>query len=244
VNIVAAAKLLSILLALEMAEAADPVVVDPSGDLILDIRQDEGDTGYQYRVDSRIIRQNSRYFDNLFGDRFSEGQKLAAALESLKAKGYSRPADAPPDELPHISIVNIGRIYTQSTIQNLAADFLGILHDQQLPANPPVANLANIAVVADRFDALPHFTKYILRKKYLQAVDTKAKGKASTALSEERVRQKLLIGLTFDHPPWVTKYSRHLIMRDSVQWRPGKEVDASAAVWWDLPHGVEGAVYA
>lgn len=246
VNVAVTAKSLPTILtvvASEMAQSVDPIVVDPSGDLILDIRQDGGATQYQYRVNSRTIRQNSKYFDNLFSDRFNEGQKLSAGLESLKSRGYTTPADAPTNELPHISIENIGRIYTQSTIQNLAADFLIILHGQSLSANPPVANLANIAVVADRFDALAHFTKYMLRKKYLQAVDAKSKGKPSTTLLEEKVRQKLLIGLLFDHPPWVTQYSKHLIMRDSVQWIPGKEVDDTAALWWDLPHQVEGAVY-
>jgi hypothetical protein len=221
-----------------MAEVADPVVIDPNGDLILDVRQNEA-PGYQYRVDSATVRQNSRYFDNLFSPRFSEGQKLSATLDSLKERGYSSSADIPPNALPRISIVDIGRIHTQSTIQNLAADFLRVLHGQPLPTSPPVSNLANLAVVADRFDALPYFIKYMQRKKYLQAVDAKAKGKPSTALPEERVRQKLLVGLFFDYPPWVSRYSKQLIIRDSVYWKPGKEISENAALWWDLP-GVEG----
>jgi hypothetical protein len=98
-----------------------------------------------------------------------------------------------------------------------------------------VANLANLAVVADRFDAVACLSKHIQRKKYLQLIDAKSRGKPATTQTEERIRQKLFVGLLFDHPSWVTRYSKHLIMRDSVQWRPGIEEDHTKALWWDIP---------
>lgn len=58
-------------------------------------------------------------------------------------------------------------------------------------------------------------------------------------MSEERVRQKLLVGLLFDHAPWVTRYSKHLILRDSSQWQPGTEEDHTKPLWWNFPNGVE-----
>lgn len=73
----------------------------------------------------------------------------------------------------------------------------------------------------------------------MQAIEAKSRGKASIAMTEERARQKLLIGLLFDHPSWVTKFSKYIILRDSVQWQPGMEEDSSKALWWDLPDGVE-----
>jgi hypothetical protein len=224
-----------------MAANVDTITISPSGDLILEVSQEEGGVQYAYRVDSNVLRQNSRYFENLLSDRFSEGQKLSAALSALKIAG-SNIADASADVLPRISIVNVGRISKVSSIQNLTADFLRALHGLDLPAQPPVANLANIAVVADRFDAVPHIAKYIQRKKYLQTVEAKTKGKPSTNLSEERVRQRLLIGLLLDHPPWVARYSRHLILRDSIQWKPAAELDDTAALWWDMPNDIEGGV--
>lgn len=212
--------------------------------MILEVCQDEGGPQFRYRVDSRVLQQNSRYFGNLLGDRFNEGQKLSATLDALKLAGHSNVADAPADALPTISIVNVGRISKVSTIQNLAADFFRALHGHDFGvASPPVANLANLAIVADRFDALPYFSRYIQKKKYLLAIDAKSKGRASISLVEERVRQKLLVGLLFDHSPWVTRYSKYLIMRDSVQWKPGAEPDDTAALWWDIPNGVEGVNY-
>jgi hypothetical protein len=218
------------------------VVIAQSGDLILDVAQDEDGQRYSYRVDSKVLQEKSRYFENLLSDRFREGQQLSAALEALRLSGCSDIAEVSPELLPHISIVNVGRIAISkiSALQNLLADFLRAIHglDLAVPV-PPVANLANLAVVADRFDAVACLSKYVQRKRYFQVLDAKSKGKPNPTLTEERVRQKLFVGLLFDHPPWVTKYSKHLLMRDSAQWRPGVEEDYTKALWWDIPNGVE-----
>lgn len=223
-----------------MSEQIAPIPIDPTGDLILEVRQEDGDVPFTYRVHSTVLRERSQYFEHLLSGRFKEGQELAAALDALKAAGCA-PAEVPADRLPRISIVYVGRISKVSSIRDLTADFLRVLHDQPLAtAHIPVGNLANLTVVADRFDALPHFARYAQRKKYLQAADAKPKNKSATAITEERVRQKLLIGLLLDYPPWVTKYSKHLIMRDSAQWKPDVDPDTTTALWWDMPKGVEG----
>jgi hypothetical protein len=230
-----------------MNQESPLVVIAAGGDLILDVCQEEGSQQFSYRVKSGKLRASSRYFDNLLSDRFSEGRHLAAALESLKLAGHGDIADAPEDVLPRILIVNVGRIAISkgSNIQNLTADFLRAVHNQDLAIpSPPVANLANLAVLADRFDAVDSLAIYIQRRKYLQVTDAKSKSRTGIAVPEERVRQKLLVGMTFDHPPWVTRYSKHLIMRDSLQWRPGVEEDHTKALWWDLPNGIEGACLA
>jgi hypothetical protein len=220
----------------------DPLNIAASGDLILDVAQEENAQRYSYRVDSKMLQHHSRYFENLLSDRFREGQQLSAALEALRLSGYSDIAQVSPEVLPHVAIVNVGRIAISksSALRALLADFLRALHGLDLGvSNPPVANLANLAVVADRFDAVACLSKYVQRRKYTHVIDAKSKGKANPVLTEERVRQKLFVGLLFDHPSWVTKYSKHLIMRDSVQWQPGVEVDHSKALWWDLPNGAE-----
>lgn len=218
------------------------LVIALSGDLILDVSQEEGSQQYSYRVDSETLRHTSRYFENLLSERFREGQKLAAALKSLNLAGHASLEETPAESLPRISIVNTGRIAISkaSSIRNLVADFLRAIHGLDLAVpNPPVANIANLAVVADRFDAVESIAKYVQRKKFLQVTDTKAKGRASPALTEERARQKLLIGLLLDHPAWVTRYSKHLIIHDSVQWQPDAVEYHTKALWWDIPNGVE-----
>ncbi|PVI01220.1 hypothetical protein DM02DRAFT_525482 [Periconia macrospinosa] len=221
---------------------AGVIVISPEGDLVLDVRQEEGSQQFSYRVKSGTLRASSRYFDNLLSDRFSEGQSLLAALDHLKISGHTDVATTPVGLLPRIRIVNVGRIGLSkgSNIQNLMADFLSAIHGQPLAtASPPVANLANLAVVADRFDAVESLAIFVQRRRYLQATDAKSKSRTGNNMPEERARQKLLVGVLFDHPPWVTRYSKHLIMRDSAQWRPGVETDDSNALWWDLPYGME-----
>ncbi|KAJ4373331.1 hypothetical protein N0V83_003625 [Neocucurbitaria cava] len=226
-----------------MSDEDELLIIAPDGDLVLDVAQDEGSQRFSYRVDSKTLQQNSRYFENMLSDRFSEGQQLAAALRALKLNGQSNLADVPAHVLPHVSIVNVGRVALAkaSSIHKLMADFLRAMHgfDLAVPNPLPVANLANLAVVADRFDAIACLSRYVQRKKFLQVVDAKSKGKGGPTLTEERVRQKLLIGLLFDHAPWVAKYSKHMLIRDSAQWRPGIEVDHTKALWWDIPNGVE-----
>lgn len=216
------------------------MTIAPAGDLILDVSQEEEDPRFSYRVDSKSLQSSSRYFENLLSDRFSEGQKLSAALEALKIAGHPTLADAPIDALPRITILNVGRVGA-SSIKNLVGDFLRAVHGQDLSTTiPPVANLANLAIVADRFDATEPLSLYARKKKFCALLDAKSpKGKISTGMTEERSRQKLLVGLLFDHAPWVTRYSKHLILRDSSQWQPGVEEDHTKPLWWNLPNGVE-----
>jgi hypothetical protein len=225
-----------------MSDEEGLLVIAANGDFILDVVQEEGGQRFSYRVDSKILQQHSRYFENLLSDRFNEGQQLAKALEALKLGEHANIADVPADVLPYISIVNVGRVAVAkaSSIRNLLADFLRAVHGHDLAvANPPIANIANLAVVADRFDAVACLVRYVQRKKYLQLIDAKTRGKPNPTQTEERIRQKLFVGLLFDHPSWVTRYSKHLIMRDSIQWRPGTEEDHTKALWWDIPNGVE-----
>lgn len=220
------------------------IVIVPTGDFVLDIRHEDDGRPFSYRVDSHALRQNSRYFDRLLSNRFSEGVSLSAAHTALIQSGkYATIADAPLHLLPHVSVVDIGRISKVSTIQQLAADFLRILHGLELTTpTPPLANLANLAVVADRFDAIAAVSRHVTRKKYLQALDAKTKPKPQAAFAEERVRQRLIVGLLFDHPPWVAMCSAQLILRNSARWSPDAPEDYAVPLWWDLPDGVEGKV--
>jgi hypothetical protein len=209
-----------------MAQALDPIIIVPDGDLILEVRQDETSAKFAYRVDSNVLRRHSPYFERMLSDRFLEGQDFSAALNALRA-GDSNIADVPAESLPRIGIVFVGRISKVSSIQKLVADFFRAVHNQDISPQPPIANLANLAVVADFFDCLPYTARFVQRKKYMQAIDAKTKNRSSASLPEERARQKLLIGLFFDYSPWVTKYSKQLILGDSSQWRPDVVMDGT-----------------
>jgi hypothetical protein len=224
----------------ESPPSDDLTVISPTGDLILEVHDDRRDQSFRFRVSTPLLQQASPYFKSLLDPhKFGEGVKFAETLIELEKEGLSV-AKAPVAKLPRVRISDVGRISRVNTIKPLVSDFLCALHGLELStASPPVTNLANLAIVADRFDALPALTAYILRKRFLKAIDAKSK-RAATVISEEKARQKLLIGLLLDHPAWVSEYSKRLILGGSVRWKLDAVEDTEAALWWDIPLGIEG----
>ncbi|KAF2757000.1 hypothetical protein EJ05DRAFT_51032 [Pseudovirgaria hyperparasitica] len=214
------------------------IVISSTGDLVLNVSHEEHQEESRYRVDSGHIRRTSPYFEHLLGGAFSEATAVHEKHRSLRDQ-YSSFEDVPADELPCITVVHIGQISKVNSIEGLTADFLRVLHGLELSQpNPPVPNIANLAIVADRFDCLGVFCLYAKKKGIFRAIDARARGKNT---SEERVRQKLLVGYLLDHNPWVTKNSKHLILSGSKRWDPPaqEQEDTESALWWDLPHGIE-----
>ncbi|CAK3857549.1 Hypothetical predicted protein [Lecanosticta acicola] len=213
--------------------------VDTGGDLILEIQHERAVFDNQprlhrqrFRVSSSMLKANSKYFNSLLEGRFGESQRIQKQWDELQEQ-YKSVSGAPGMELPVIHIEDIGRISSVKSIEPLCFDFLCILHGQDMNAAPPVANLANLAIVADRFDALDPVRNYIRRKRYFRVIDGKATAKVDDALSEERVRQRLLSAFFLDYGLWLEKYSLRLITKG---WVVSKD---SVALWWDLPGMLE-----
>jgi hypothetical protein len=209
-----------------------------NGDLVLQIEHANATldvTLHSFRVSTTALKAKSKYFERLLeAGRFGEGQQIVSQHETLLQK-FSSLALAPATELPVIRIEDLGRISAVKSIRPLLTDFLLILHDQDTQATPPVSNLANLAIVADRFDALDAVRLHVRRKKVIKALDAKTQPKQDAGLSEERVRQRLLVGLMLDHAPWVDKYSVRLITKGWV----GQESELEDPLWWDLPNRIE-----
>jgi hypothetical protein len=219
------------------AESGDEIAeIAAHGDITLRIEHEvaTGTTVRSFRISSPILKTNSKYFQNLLqAGRFEEAAKIEAGHKLLREQ-YCNIAQAPSTELPVLDIKDLGRISVKS-IDSLVTDLLYILHGKDTQTFPPVANLANLAIVADRFDALEVVKNYVRRKKMIRALDGKTTAKADTALNEERVRQRLLVGVLLDYAPWVEKYTARLITKGWV----GKEADISTALWWDIPSRIE-----
>ena len=210
--------------------------IDPAGNLVLSVSH-EGSESFEFQVSATCLQNASPYFSNLLHpSKFAEG---VAVWERLNKLGNTTVGEICVDELPKVKISDLGRTSLVKNVKNLAADFLHIIHGRPLTDSPALAKLANLAVVADRFDAVPHLTRYVRRKGYIQAIERKTSAKQKTATApEERIRQKLFVGLLLDHPPWVTLYSKRLVIQGSSRWRSEKEDDDSA-LWWDLPQRIE-----
>ena len=230
------------------AEAeADIVTIAADGNLILEVIDEQRGQTFTYRVSIDHIQQGSAYFQKLLDPKkFGEGATVDVMLKSLQLE-HQLVAHAPVDKLPRVKIADIGKTSKVSSIKFLFRDFLKVLHGHDIlsgPSSPgsapmPITNVANLAVVADRFDALPHVAAYVRRKRILDTIDSRSKAKALKS-SEERLRQRLLIGILLDHSTWVMSSSQALIISGSVRWRSDAALDNELPLWWDLPRGIEG----
>jgi hypothetical protein len=226
----------------------DITVVAAEGTLLLEAVDEKRNHTFTYRIDATQVQKASAYFERLLHpNKFGEGATVAYQLAKLKEK-YGNIADASVEELPRVKVSDVGRTSKVSSIKLLLRDFLGLLHGHDIAAvsgvSPvasamPLANVANLAVVADRFDALPHTAAYVRRKRILETIDARNKTKA-TKVPEERLRQRLLVGMLFDHAPWVMTASQALIISGSVRWNQDAKPDDDLPLWWDLPRGLEG----
>lgn len=212
--------------------------IDPEGDVVLLIQHETETVKHEkrFRVASSRLQTSSKYFSSLLSGRFGESDRIHKRHAVIKEKVKSI-AEAPSSELPVIKIVDVGRISAVKSIEPLCTDLLLILHgaDLQTPTPPPVANLANLATVADRFDALDALRNHVHRKRYLRAIDGKGTPKLEASLSEEKVRQRVLISLLLDTGPWLEKYSLRLITKGWVD----RQVSDTAPLWRDLPSTLE-----
>lgn len=216
------------------------VSIAAHGDIILQVEHETKQASHvvRFRVSSPALKQHSRYFERLLqAGRFGEATRVEEQHKELRQR-YQNMTEVPDVELPVIVVQDLGRISTVKSIAGLVTDFLYILHGKDMQTFPPVANLANLAVVTDRFDALEVVKSYVDRKKIIRALDGKTTPKVDNALSEEKVRQRLLVAIMLDYSPWMEKYSARLVIKG---WT-GREVDVSEALWWDLPQRVEDEI--
>ena len=212
------------------------VEIDARGDVILRIEH-EVDTktlAESFRVSSAALKANSKYFLRILEPGpFGEATKISEQHKRILDR-YGNITVAPTNELPVLEIQDLGRISVKS-VTALLTDFLHILHAKDTQTSLPVANLANLAIVADRFDALDAVKEYVQHKRMIQAIDGRTSQKLESGLSEEKIRQRLLVGTLLDQSPWVEKYSARLIIKGWL----AKDVDISTALWWDLPSRIE-----
>lgn len=211
--------------------------IAPHGDLVLRIQLHNGPirAKHSFRVDSTILKKTSKYFERLLQPgRFGEALEVEAKHKALFER-YGSTVDVPAAELPFLDMQDIGRTSSVRAVDALVADFLLILHGGDVQGPPPVVNLANIAIVADRFDALHIVKNYVQSRDLIRILDRRTTSKTEVALDEDKMRQRLLVAILLDYPTWFEKYSARLITKG---WT-GRELSLAGALWWDLPLRVE-----
>lgn len=204
-----------------------------------------------YRVQLAVLRQSSRYFDNLLSDtRFAEARSIEAAFQRLSLRSV-KPSEADARDLPVVQIHEDDEATRTAGLESAFGDLLRILHKKQSTAKAVTMHrLAVLAVLADRFGCTAAVSRYLNALKYrwpatqgrgpipLTRVDTRP---ALTWEVEETLRQKILVAWLLDQPLKMHAATRELIMYGSRRWSASDDQEeAGSAAWWDLPDGLEG----
>lgn len=217
----------------QRADGINIVRIGKPGDLILEVSHEATKENILFSVNSEQLIVTSPYFGILLDShKFQEGIAFARRHDELR-KIYQNQADIPFTELPRVQITDIGRISHVKSIQPLMTDFFRALHKQDVSTRrEPSGNMANLAVVADCFDAVPAVSLWVGNNMIMV--------RPKTGSSEETyLRHRVFLGMLFGHEPWLLASSMQLVMQGSTRWiKPG---DLPKGLWWDLPRGVEGA---
>jgi hypothetical protein len=205
-----------------------------------------------YRVHLAVLRQQSKYFDNLLGDkRFAEAKSIESALQRLSLQGI-KPENASPTDLPVVKIHEDDETTRSVGREGIFEDLLRILHRKQSTTNTKHVSmhyLAVLAVLADRFASTGIVSRYVSALKYKwPATQTrlgKNDGPTLSRAAEETLRQKILVAWLLDQPPKLMTSTRELIMYGSRRWRTfgdeenEEDEEVGHAAWWDLPDDLE-----
>jgi len=227
------------------------VLLVKDGDLILEIRhthttkQDTSTTEIlAVRVHTHLLIMHSTYFASLLSPMtsFAEGALVTKQLAALKAQ-YSSPSHVSISELPRVKIDYVGQISQVTSIKPLMLDFLRLIQKIRLETGiqrgvkglkMPIKNVANLAIVADRFGAANIVGQWVAHN-----VPHPGPEKAAE-LSEEQVRMRLCIGVLLNLDTWVNVYSLSLILVGSSRWSPyGAEPSETDPMWSIIPRGLE-----
>ena len=200
-----------------------------------------------YRVELAVLKQNSKYFDNLLSDtRFAEARAIEASFEKLSLKSV-KPSEADAADLPVVRIHEDDEATRSAGQDSAFEDLLRILHRKQSTSKAVTMHyLAVLAVLADRFDCIAIVSRYLNALKYkwpaTQTRLARDDGPALSRATEETLRQKILVSWLLDQPPKLHAATRELIMYGSRRWSAFLDEDDGehdTAAWWDLPDDLE-----
>jgi len=225
---------------LPQPEVDGVITISAAGDIVVDLEREEHEEVVSFRVHGATLKSASPYFERLLDVKYQEGSTIVKQHEEL-LQSYARLGDVPVLRLPRLKISYLGQTSVVKTIRPLMTDFLNILHGQAYSARkPPLVNLANLVVVADRFNACPAVARWASKRGLFANPAVVKTVPLVTTPSEESVRQRLLIGMLLEHGPWVSSSSAHLILNGSTKWSSVGGEHPEGALWWDLPGLIEG----
>lgn len=224
--------------------------IDGRGDLILKIENAVPGKDLHYLVSIKTLQAASPYFNLLLDTtKFAEGVGLGEKLAELERTQGT--ADwVPLSMLPIITIKDVGAVPKTATIEVVLALFFCILHMKSWEiewGQPEWPFLALLAIIADRFNALPIITGFVHEQAWAPRSFTWDEKKALDAKEETKVRQQILAGLLLGIHQLLKKQTAVLTVAGSMRWSGGHEGEEAQlakvdtdVLWWDLPQNLEG----
>ncbi|KAK3304024.1 uncharacterized protein B0T15DRAFT_227230 [Chaetomium strumarium] len=200
-----------------------------------------------YRAKLAVLKQSSKYFDNLLNDtRFAEARAIETGFQQLSLRNVN-PSEADAAELPVVKIHEDDEATRSAGQHAVFEDMLRILHKRPPAASGTVTMqyLAVLAVLSDRFDCTATVSKSQVLKFNWPVTRTSASrdGPALAKAAEETLRQKILVSWLLDQPLKMQVTTRELIMYGSRRWSASfdeeEDGNVDAAAWWDLPDDLE-----
>lgn len=213
-------------------------VISHFGDIVLDVTKEGINERVLAKVDTSRLKSKSRFFQTLLDPvGFAEGRSVFEQQKRLQ-NTYTNAKDIPDEDLPRVKLTDIGQTSALKSIRPLVVDFLLIVHGYDVlraVKQPPPVNIANLTVLADRFDCVESVKAWATSK-----ANVMPKIHVSLPVYDEEVyRQRLITCLFLGNESRLLAYSSHLILHGSEMWSSSASA-GNRALWWDLPLGIEG----
>lgn len=223
----------------------DIISLGPDSDLVLAITHDvvsaqdssSHTQSCSFIVSIEKLRKASYYFDQLLDPAgFAEGHQVASTLALAIAK-HKDIRQVALEDLPTVTINDVGAIGPINSLNPLIYDFLRALHGQPSSDNKPsTSKIANLCIVADRFQALDALGRSDFGRQAALQVKQSAP-KSSSLGAVERHRQRLLAAMLLAHDgPRVRDACAYIVLTAPSMQR---SLDLPYGAWWQLPRGLE-----
>ncbi|KAJ5948149.1 hypothetical protein N7466_001164 [Penicillium verhagenii] len=246
------------------SNAISPIIISPNGDMVIEYADPSSDKGSMlWQVSHDLLITKSIYFKNLLHpQKFSEGAKFAQQLKTIHASLESKP-HASLKGSPNRVTLPVVVINPNSTIRLCGADILGLflkvlcLESMDDPVRElfedalkieSTSVIAKVIQIADSLNS-PEALGRLLRSSGYQygkkgSVSFSSFSPQLLNMSEDRIRQIILISSTLQNYDITRVMTHTLILLGSKYWHHGPHLpDDDYLAWQYLPERVEEELY-
>ncbi|KAJ5359298.1 uncharacterized protein N7496_011711 [Penicillium cataractarum] len=240
----------------DKSSPSSPIVASPSGDVILKYTKPYSGESYYWKVESRMLRENSPYFRVLLDptNNFIEGQLLAQQLAESSGSGSLPVVVIPATPFTELYGVDSMELFLQilcfeslaSEENNDEDEGLETVFTLNLKAQP-LSLIARLVEIADYYNSPLPVLDALRRMDY-----SLGKGKSrlqkfsetTLKMSEDRIRQTIVVA-DFLKQESIAKIMAHaLVIAGSKRWVHSPEVPEGPYFRWHyLANGLEEELY-